>query len=141
MDVQSSMQEDGTRSMTLEPEDIPAFLVVIASILAAVFLLAFLAPRVPWPFRPTPDEVGHAAVYTVRVGAVMGSTLLSAPFVRVTTYEDFVVIAPALSSPHVLRRGDEVRVEREELRGRCLGCTRCTSSSGTPCRACRTTCG
>jgi len=103
--------------MTLEPEDIPAFLLVLASTLAALLILGFVALRVPWPFRPTAVEVGHAPLYTARVGAVLGSTFLSAPFVRVTTYDDFVVIAPILLRPHVLRRADGVRVVREELRG------------------------
>ena len=100
--------------MMLDAEDVPTLMIVCATILAAMFLLAFLASRVNWPFKPTATEAGHRPAYTARVGAVLGSTFLSTPFVRVSTYDDFVVIAPILLGTYVLRRSDGVRVEREE---------------------------
>lgn len=93
-------------------DHLPWILGVVFTVLPvlAIALLAFL--RVNRRFTPTPHEVGHTPTYSLRMGVSLGNALFSSPFVRVTAYDDFVVIAPVFFGLHVLRPSDSVRVER-----------------------------
>jgi len=74
-----------------------------------------------WMYRaerrhdPTKEEVGLTPTRTFRTGVRIGFQNWSLPLVRVSTYPGFVVIAPMLVAPIVLRRTDRVRVEAKRF--------------------------
>jgi len=89
----------------LQASALPLFMSVVVG---SVFFACFRARN-----RRHPDEVGKTPTYSCFIGGSVGTFRGTAPFVRVSVYSDFTVIA-CLGLLIALRKGDVARIQLEK---------------------------